>query len=38
MYPIGYVKNRITDKKDASWGEDISVITLNEEFIGGLQG
>ena len=26
------------NKKDVSWGEDISTIRLNKEYIGGLKG
>ena len=38
MQPIGYVKNNVQDKKDVSWGEDSSTISLYEEFHGGLKG
>ena len=38
MKPIGYVKNNIHEKKDISWGNDISTIVLNEEYYGGLLG
>ena len=38
MEPIGFVNNDVQGKKDTSWGEDISTIRLNEEYIGGLQG
>lgn len=38
LKPIGYVKNQVENKKDHSWGEDISTIHLNHEYIGGLQG
>lgn len=38
MEPIGVVCNDVQGKKDTSWGEDISTIRLNEEYIGGLQG
>ncbi len=36
--PIGYVKNSVEKRKDVSWGEDTSVIKLNEEFYTGLAG
>ena len=36
--PIGFVSNDVQGKKDVSWGEDISTIRLNEEYIGGLKG
>ena len=38
LSPIGYVKNNIEIKKDDSWGKDTSVITLNDEYKGGLLG
>ena len=38
MEPIGRVKNQITDRKDTSWGNDISTITLEEPYISGLKG
>ncbi|MBE5957237.1 MAG: tRNA (N6-threonylcarbamoyladenosine(37)-N6)-methyltransferase TrmO [Lachnospiraceae bacterium] len=38
MEPIGFVSNDVQVKKDVSWGEDVSTIRLNEEYIGGLQG
>lgn len=38
MTPVGYVENSVTEKKDAFWGEDISVIRLQEAYRGGLLG
>ena len=38
MKPIGYVKNDVQEKKDVSWGEDISYVLLEEEYRGGLKG
>lgn len=38
MKPIGYVKNNVENRKDVSWGEDVSSIMLNEEYYGGLKG
>lgn len=38
MEPIGYVHNQVQQKKDAAWGGEVSTITLNEEFSGGLTG
>ncbi len=38
MKPVGYVENGIKNKKDDSWGEDISSIVLEEEYYGGLKG
>ena len=38
MHPIGYVKNDVENKKDVSWGDDASVIELQEEFYSGLAG
>ena len=38
MEPVGFVKNRITDRKDTSWGNDVSTIVLEEPYISGLKG
>ena len=38
MNPIGYVRNDVQNKKDVSWGEDVSTIVLNEEYHSGLKG
>ena len=38
MKPIGYVKNDVQEKKDVSWGEDVSYVLLEEEYCGGLKG
>ena len=38
MYPIGFVKNNVENRKDVSWGEDTSVIELKEEYYTGLKG
>ena len=38
MEPLGYVRNHVKDKKDASWGEDISSIVLEAEYISGMKG
>ena len=38
MEPIGYVRNEVRDRKDVSWGEDVSSIILDEEYISGLKG
>lgn len=38
MKPIGYVKNDVQEKKDISWGEDVSNIILEEEYHNGLKG
>ena len=38
MEPVGRVKNQITDRKDTSWGNDISTIMLEEPYISGLKG
>lgn len=38
MEPIGYVHNQVLQKKDTVWGSDISTITLNGEYHGGLTG
>lgn len=38
MHPIVYVHNSVREKKDSFWGDDTSVIRLNEEYHGGLLG
>ena len=38
LNPIGRVKNTITDRKDNSWGGDVSSILLDEEYASGLKG
>ncbi len=38
MEPIGRVKNHVTAGKDTSWGEDISSVVLDEQYISGLKG
>lgn len=38
MQPIGSVKNCIENRKDVSWGEDVSTIILREEYYTGLKG
>ncbi len=38
MKPIGYVKNEVQEKKDVSWGDDISDILLEEDYYKGLRG
>lgn len=38
MQPIGYVHNNVESKKDVSWGEDVSIIELNEEYYTGISG
>ena len=36
--PIGYVRNEVHEKKDISWGSDISFIELDEAYHTGLKG
>ena len=38
IYPIGYVENKVKNKKDNSWGEEVSTILLDNEYIGGTKG
>ena len=38
MKPIGYVQNIVKNKKDVSWGNDVSTIILNDEYYTGLKG
>ncbi len=36
--PIGKVKNQVTDRKDTSWGNDVSTIVLEKPYVSGLKG
>lgn len=38
MMPIGHVVSLVTDRKDVSWGEDVSTIVLDERYAPGLSG
>lgn len=38
MKPIGRVENAVSEKKDTAWGENVSSITLEEQYAGGLSG
>lgn len=38
MRAVGYVRNRVCDKKDAAWGGDLSTIILENEYHTGLKG
>ncbi len=38
MTPIGYVKNEVINRKDTSWGDDVSSIVLEEQYVSGLAG
>lgn len=38
MRPIGFVRNDVKDKKDHSWGEELSTIVLDESYRHGLTG
>ena len=38
LTPIGIVKNCVTIRKDTSWGDDISLIKLDEQYASGLKG
>ena len=38
MELVGRVKNQVTDRKDTSWGNDISTIILEEPYRSGLKG
>ena len=38
MTPIGMVKNRVTNRKYTSWGDDISLIKLDGQYANGLKG
>ena len=36
--PIGIVKNSVKSRKDDSWGDDVSLIILDEQYASGLTG
>ena len=38
MKPIGFVRNEVINKKDVSWGNDSSLIVLEEQYKSGLKG
>ena len=38
LTPIGTVKNSVKIRKDSSWGDDISLIILDEQYACGLKG
>lgn len=38
MTPIGRVENTVAEKKDTAWGTNVSSITLEEQYAGGLSG
>ena len=38
MTPIGRVENTVSEKKDTDWGANVSSITLEEQYAGGLSG
>ena len=37
LTPIGTVKNSVKNRKDSSWGDDVSLIILDEQYAGGLK-
>ena len=38
LKPIGYVSSDVTERMDDNWGEVISRINLEAEYIGSLLG
>ena len=38
MRPVGTVRNEVPNRKDDSWGDDISSIVLDRQFVSGLKG
>lgn len=38
LTPIGTVKNSVKNRKDSSWGDDVSLIILDEQYACGLKG
>ena len=37
LTPIGTVKNSVKNRKDSSWGDDVSLIILDEQYKCGLK-
>ncbi len=38
MRLVGTVRNEVPNRKDDSWGDDISSIVLDRQFVSGLKG
>lgn len=38
MQPIGWVHNTVAEKKDHSWGNELSTIQLEPAYLSGLMG
>ncbi len=38
MEPVGFVRNKVTDRKDVSWGDDVSSVVLEKQYVSGLKG
>ena len=38
MKPIGVVRNEVANRKDVSWGNEVSSIVLEEQYASGLEG
>ncbi len=38
MEPVGFVRNSVTKRKDVSWGDEVSTIALEQQYISGLEG
>ena len=38
MRPVGHIRNAVQEKKDVSWGADVSVIELEDAYAPGLKG
>ncbi len=38
MEPVGFVRNKVTDRKDVSWGDDVSSVILEKQYVSGLKG
>ena len=38
LKPVAFVESAVFERKDIGWGEDVSTIRLEPEYIGGLSG
>lgn len=38
LKPVAFVKSEVKDRKDTAWGNDVSVLALEPEYVGGLEG
>ena len=38
LKPVAFVESAVVERKDIGWGEDVSTVRLEPEYIGGLLG